>query len=53
VTKFVSRDELFGFSIRLKAPGISADIIPKWKYIRTPRADMNKLYASFGIMTWR
>jgi len=27
MTKFLSRDELFDFSIRLKAPGLSADII--------------------------
>ncbi len=42
MTFFVRLKDSIG---RISAP--SADIIPKWEYIRTPSADINKLGESF------
>ncbi|MGC8927580.1 MAG: hypothetical protein ACP5QK_06615 [Myxococcota bacterium] len=36
-------DRVGNGKIKISTP--VADIIPKWKYIRTPGADMNELYA--------
>lgn len=43
MTKFINKNKLIGSSVRTKPSTLSADIIPKWEYIRTPSVDMNKL----------
>lgn len=43
MTKFVNRNKLFGFSVRIRASALNADSISIWEDISTRSADMNEL----------